>query len=77
MALIQTCESLDTGNQCVNPSYVDAYLLPPDSAPMLELLLAGGFNEDAAMAGFLGVFTLFAAGLAVGIIVNLIRKLRI
>jgi hypothetical protein len=44
---------------------------------MLELLLAGGFDPEVAMYGFFGVMSLWAAGLAVGLIINQLRKLRI
>ncbi len=77
MALIPVCSSIDTQGSCVGTvSYIDAYLLPPDSAPMLELLLVGGFDGDVAMLGFFSVISLFVVGFTTGIIVNQIRKLR-
>jgi len=77
MDYIPVCSSIDAGGLCDGViTYTTAYLLPPDSAPMLELLLAGGFDEELAMIGFFGVISLFVAGFTVGIIVNQIRKLR-
>jgi hypothetical protein len=77
MALIPVCSSVDGFGLCDGTiEYIDAYLLPVDSAPMLELLLAGGFDEEVAMLGFFGVVSLWVAGLSVGLIINLIRKLR-
>jgi hypothetical protein len=76
-SIIAVCSSIDSGGACDGTiSYVTAYLLPVDSAPMLELLLAGGFDEEIAMLGFFGVISLFVAGFSVGIIANIIRKLR-
>lgn len=78
MALVPVCSSIDVNGLCDGVvTYVDAYLLPPDSAPMLELLLAGGFDADLANIGFFGVISLFVAGFTVGTIINLIRKTRI
>jgi len=77
MALIPVCSSVDSSGLCDGTiNYIDAYLLPIDSAPMLELLLTGGFDEEVAMLGFFGVITLFVAGFTVGIIAQQIRKLR-
>jgi len=77
MALIPVCSSVDSGGLCDGTiNYIDAYLLPVDSAPMLELLLAGGFDSELASVGFFGVISLFVVGLTVGLIVNQIRKLR-
>lgn len=45
-------------------------------ASNMALLIAGGFDADAATVGFAGVITLFAVGLGVGLIVQVIRKLR-
>lgn len=74
---IPVCSSIDAGGLCDGViTYTAAYLLPIDSAPMLELLLTGGFDEEIAMIGFFGVISLHVAGLSVGMIINVIRKLR-
>ena len=78
MALIPVCTSVDGSGLCDGTiSYIDAYLLPIDSAPMLELLLVGGFDQEAATIGFFGVVSLWIVGLTIGLIINQIRKLRI
>lgn len=74
--LINICTSVDTNNVCLETEFVSAYLLPPDSAPMLGLLLAGGFDSETALLGFMGVITLFVTGLTVGIVISQIRKAR-
>ena len=77
MSYIPVCSSVDVGGLCDGViTYSDAYLLPIEAAPMLQLLLAGGFDETLVNYGFMGVVTLFVAGFSVGIIVSLIRKLR-
>jgi len=74
---IQVCSSIDAGGLCDGTiTYSPAYLLPPDSATQLGLLLGGGFDVQMAEIGFLGVITLFATGLAVGTIISVIKKLR-
>lgn len=74
--LTLVCDSLDASNNCVNPQLIDAYLLPPDSAPMLELLLAGGYDSETVLLGFFAVISLFVTGLTVGLIISQVRKLR-
>lgn len=68
------------------PTVVSAYLISPssaivfdtlvDSQDVLNLLLTGGFSPEAMELGFLGVMLMFATGLAVGIVANLVRKAR-
>jgi len=73
---VLTCTAFDTEGVCTATQYAEAYLLPSDSAPMLGLLLSGGFDPEYAQVGFIGIMSLFAAGLTVGIIILMIRKLR-
>lgn len=73
---VLVCDELDATNNCVNPQLVNAYLLPPDSAPMLELLLAGGYDSETVLLGFGAVISLFVTGLCVGLIISSVRKLR-
>ncbi|MFA7239877.1 MAG: hypothetical protein WC091_07170 [Sulfuricellaceae bacterium] len=68
------------------PTVISAYLISPgsasvfdtlvDSQDVLNLLLTGGFSSEAAELGFYGVLLMFATGLAIGIIANLVRKAR-
>lgn len=76
MSLVAVCSQITSGVCTGTITYSDVYLLPPDSAAMLELLLAGGFDAEVAAIGFLGIVSLWATGLGAGLIVNLIRKLR-
>jgi len=74
--LVQSCDVVEAGLCVGNLTWEPVYLLPPDSSTQLSLLLAGGFDVQTAELGFLGVITLFVAGLSVGFIINMIRKLR-
>jgi len=59
-------------------------LTPEDYTQINETLLGldvatffgGNFDADVAGVGFLGVVSLFVTGLGVGLIINMIRKLR-
>lgn len=77
---VQVCksfsESQDGSISCNGVAYVQAYLLPADAESTIGLLLNGGFSEEAATRGFLGVMTLFAAGLATGVVISMLRRLR-
>lgn len=45
-------------------------------ATQTELLLQGGYDSEAFNTAFMGVLSLWTAGLAVGLIVGQIRKLK-
>lgn len=44
------------------------------SSGQLDLLLQGGFDGGAFQIAFVGILLIFASGLAVGVVVNIIRK---
>lgn len=54
----------------------DVYLFSNQSLQQIDLLLNGGFDPQSFGIGFMGVLSLFAIGLATGIIVSQMRKLR-
>ncbi len=45
-------------------------------ASQTELLLEGGFDSNAFQTGFSGVLFLWASGLAIGLIIGQVRKLK-
>ena len=47
------------------------------SSGQLDLLIQGGFDSGAAELAVLGVMMMFATGLGVGVVANIIRKERI
>jgi hypothetical protein len=70
---IAVCESEDLKVfsgflRCSDWSVIDA--------TQTEMLINGGFSQEAFLIGFSGVLTLWAAGLGAGLIVGVIRKLK-
>jgi hypothetical protein len=61
---------------CDLTELLDGVILPPSSDGQLSLLLNGGFSIDAAGQGFIGIMSLWVAGVTVGLIISLIRKVR-
>lgn len=45
-----------------------------DNQVALNLLLTGGFDSATAELGFVGVLLIWAVGLGIGLIANLVRK---
>ncbi len=43
-------------------------------ATQTQLLVSGGFDQDAFEVAFGGVLTLWVAGLSIGLIISIIRK---
>jgi len=71
---VRVCTDLVSG-VCQSESWQNAYLIAPESANATELFLTGGFSSEAAGIGFGGAITLFIAGLGIGFILKLLRKL--
>lgn len=80
VSLVVVCESyhLENSSQvCDSTKLVESALLPPHANDQISLLLNGGFSIEAAEIGFLGVMSLWVAGVTVGLIISQIRKLRV
>lgn len=79
MSTVLLCTNWDSGSStCASFAVVeDVYLLPAESAGMVELLLNGGFSPEAFGIAFSGILGLWATGLAIGFIASTIRKARI
>jgi hypothetical protein len=75
---VLTCTSFTTNGDgvmtCAHQQWMDAYVVPPEQAAAIELLVQGGWDKDAYQIGFGGTLLMFAIGLGVGVIINLIRK---
>jgi hypothetical protein len=54
----------------------NVYLFSSDSVQQIDLLLNGGFDPQAFGIGFVGILSLFAIGLATGIVVSMLRKMK-
>jgi hypothetical protein len=83
MALVwvQGCESFATDPEtsalyCANLEWHQTYLIPPEAAGYVDILVSGGFSPEAFGIGFVGVLSVFITGLAVGWIASLLRKAR-
>ncbi|WP_269963170.1 hypothetical protein [Pseudomonas citronellolis] len=59
---------------CNQLAWQQAYLIPPEAAGYVDILVSGGFSPEAFSIGFFGVLSVFASGLAVGWIASLLRK---
>lgn len=78
--LIQTCTHyhLDSGSYvCDQFDLVEGVILPASAQSNIDLLMQGGFDQEAAVLGFTGVVSLWAIGFTVGIIISVIRKTRV
>ena len=80
MSLVAICVDpileLDETITCNEVGYVNAFLMQPEAEGLSALILNGGIDLDMVETGFLGVMSLWVAGLTVGIILSQIRKLR-
>tara|TARA_B100001063_G_C16701354_1_gene522743 strand:+ start:1002 stop:1214 length:213 start_codon:yes stop_codon:yes gene_type:complete len=70
MPSLLVCESLDDG-VCVNASTIEVSQASLDYLDQYQV-----FVEDYYFLGFSSVLGLFIAGLSVGIIINIVRKLK-
>lgn len=78
MSNVLTCTNWNsTTNECESFSIVqNVYLFDLSQAPMIDLILNGGFDPEAFGVAFSGILALFAAGAATGIIISQVRKLK-
>jgi hypothetical protein len=75
--IICTESHFENGIQiCDATELLDGVILPPSGDAQLSLLMDGGFSVDAAGQGFIGIMSLWVAGVTVGLIISLIRKVR-
>jgi len=60
--------------QCQHIEWRSAYLIPPEAAGYVDILVNGGFSPEAFGIGVAGVLGVFATGLIVGWFASLLRK---
>ncbi|MCY1276880.1 hypothetical protein D9M68_665020 [compost metagenome] len=60
--------------QCSHLAWQQAYLIPPEAAGYVDILVNGGFSPAAFGIGFAGTLGVFATGLAIGWIASILRK---
>ncbi|MBV7564163.1 hypothetical protein KW827_16490 [Pseudomonas sp. sia0905] len=76
---VQVCMewvSTDSSMTCTQLGWQQTYLIPPEAAGYVDILVSGGFSPEAFGIGFVGVLSVFVTGLAVGWIASLLRKAR-
>ena len=61
---------------CTETEIRAAHILPPEASVYTDLLVNGGFSPELTQSGFIGVMSLWVAGLVVGLIIAQLRKLR-
>lgn len=75
---VQTCESFtnygDGSFSCASVVWQQAYLIPPEAAGYVDILVSGGFSPEGFAIGMGGTLTVFCTGLALGWIASLLRK---
>ena len=77
---VQVCTSWastsDGFMQCGHLAWQQAYLIPPEAAGAIEILVNGGFSLEAFSIGVAGVLGAFVTGLLTGWVASLLRKAR-
>lgn len=83
MALVwvQGCESFATDPEtsalyCANLEWHQTYLIPPEAAGYVDILVSGGFSPEAFGIGFGGTLMAFAIGLSGGLVASVLRRMR-
>lgn len=72
---ISVCTSLVSG-VCESSGYIEGYVLPPSATEQIDMLMQGGFSSQGFTLGFSAMIGTFAVGFGVGMIINIIRKLK-
>lgn len=82
MALVwvQGCSSWvtnpDATTSCAALEWHQAYLIPPEAAGYVDILVSGGFSPEAFAVGFGGTLLVFAVGLSGGMVASILRRMR-
>lgn len=77
---VQVCTSWSTTAQglmaCNQLAWQQAYLIPPEAAGYVDILVNGGFDRESFAIGVAGVIGSFVTGLLTGWVASLLRKAR-
>ncbi|MND58683.1 hypothetical protein D3C80_498520 [compost metagenome] len=75
---VLTCLGFTTSSEgvvtCSQQAWIESYVVPPEIVAQIELLLAGGFSDDAFKIGLWGTLGMWAIGFGVGVVINILRK---
>lgn len=61
---------------CNTQDWVESYVVTPETAAQLDLLINGGFDADTFNLFLWGTLGLFVVGFTTGIIISQLRKMR-
>lgn len=76
---VQVCtkwSSSSLGMYCIQHEWRQAYLIPPEAAGYVDILVSGGFSPTAFGVGFGGTLLVFAIGLSGGMVASILRRMR-
>lgn len=77
---VQVCmewvTNADASISCSQLGWQQAYLIPPEAAGYVDILVSGGFSAEAFAIGFGGVLLTFVIGLSGGWIASILRRMR-
>lgn len=77
---VQVCMSWvsnpDSSLTCSQFGWQQAYLIPPEAAGYVDILVSGGFSPKAFAVGFSGTLLMFAIGLSGGMVASILRRMR-
>lgn len=80
VAAVQVCmqwvTNSDNSLSCTQLGWQQAYMIPPEAAGYVDILVAGGFSPEAFGIGFVGTLLLFAIGLSGGMVASILRRMR-
>lgn len=77
---VQVCMSWvtnpDASVSCTQLGWQQTYMIPPEAAGYVDILVSGGFSPEAFGVGFAGVLMVFVIGLSAGSVVSILRRMR-
>lgn len=66
----------DNSLSCTQLGWQQAYMIPPEAAGYVDILVSGGFSPEAFAVGFGGTLLVFAVGLSGGMVASILRRMR-
>ncbi|MBK57304.1 MAG: hypothetical protein CML01_00510 [Pseudomonas sp.] len=77
---VRTCEQFQTLGDgsitCSQEQWTELYVIPPEMAAQLELVLTGGFDGETFLQFFSATIVLFIVGFGIGLVISQVRKVR-
>lgn len=73
---MQWTANADASVSCSQYGWQQAYLIPPEAAGYVDILVSGGFSPEAFAIGFGGTLMAFAIGVSGGFVASVLRRMR-